>query len=135
MYAYCWYEQTHGAFKFGVAQVPAERMVSYAVEFGLRPDPASLQIVSIPPGAAIRIHTMVIGIFIDGLDLKPVDGFAELYRLGKYNYAELKQLFAIIVRDIIMIIEATDGRKSRRLRTLAEDRIREWKDMSNGGSS
>jgi len=136
MYAYCWYEQTNHAFKFGVAQVPAERMVSYAVEFGLRPDPSSLQVVDIPAGEAVHVHMHIMNIFVDGLGLKPVDGFAELFRLGeKYNYSELRQMFGIIVRDIILLISAADKRKARRLRDLAADRVAEWKDINNGGSS
>jgi hypothetical protein len=135
MYAYCWYEQKNGAFKFGVAQVPAERMVSYAVEFDLRPDPSSLQVVDIPQGEAVHIHTRIMHIFIDGLGLKPVDGFNELFHLRNYTYNEIKQLFGIVVCDIVMFIGQSDGRKARRMRELAEDRVREWKDINNGGSS
>ena len=135
MYAYCWYEQTHHAIKFGVAQMPAERMVTYAVEFGLRPAPSSLQVVDIPSGDAIKVHNQIVSIFIEGLELRNVDGFTELYRLGeKYNYVELRQLFGITVRDILMFIAASDSRKKKRLRQLAVDRIIEWKDINNGGS-
>lgn len=134
MYAYCWYDQKNHAIKIGVAQVPAERMVSYAVEYDLRPEPRSLVQVDIPQGEAVQIHNRIMHIYIEGLELKPVDEFAELFMLGaRYQYNELKQLFDIVVRDIVMFVTTRDDLKRRRLRRLAEERVREWRDINNGG--
>ena len=135
MYAYLWYDLRHNAIKIGVAQVPTERMVSYAVEFNLTPEVRSLTTVLIPEGSGITVHNHLMRIFIEGLELKPVDGFQELFRLGeRYVWSDIRQLFEITVRDIVMFVTTADRSKQRRRREAAEDRVIEWRDINNGGS-
>lgn len=135
MLAYCFYDMKYHAIKIGVAQVPAERMVAYSVEYDLRPEPKSLVQVDIPQHEAVHIHNRIIQIFIEGLDLKPVEEFAELFSLGHaYQYAEIRQLFEIVVRDIVMFVTTRDDLKRHRLRRLTTDRVIEWKNINDGGA-
>jgi hypothetical protein len=133
MYAYLWYERAHHAIKMGVAEVPAERMLAYAAEFELRPDPRSLLTIAIPRGEAIRVFHHLMEIYIEGLGLKLVDGFAELYHLGeRYNFTDLSKLFTITVEDIVRFVSEQDRRRQRRLRDKAKERVEEWHDINNG---
>jgi len=134
LYAYLWYELDNDALKIGVGEVPAERMLAYAVQFGLRPEPRSLTTIEIPRGEAIRVYNHLLDIYIEGLDLRLVDGFADLYRVGnRYTFPDLRGLFMMVVRDIAAFTSEPNERRQRRMKELCIERVHEWRDINNGG--
>lgn len=133
MYAYCWYEQHYGAIKMGVAHMPAERMVVYAVEFDLSPDGGSLVQVPIADGEAVQTYIHLKTAITTGLGLSLIDGFTELYAVGPhYDYLDFEEAFELMVDLATKVVRAKD--KERALARLLRF-MQQWHEANYKGGT